>query len=147
VKPVYGTARAIAVGERAGVRGVLEERVREGILAGRKRRSLPGFSRREGVSYVVLDDRATLVAVLVRIPARLQPERRAWLVVDLLRPPRPFAFRDENRTEAVEAGPRQRPQERSVAPQDGTYVRFGSSVVSGATEPENGSYGPGGEDA
>jgi len=138
-KPIYATASAIEAAERAGVAGCVEERVREGILGGRKRRSLPGLPPREGGSYVVLDDRAALVAVLARIPARLQPGRGAWLVVDVIRPPRPFALRaagDGDRTAAVQTGTRRRPQERTAASQKRTYVRSRVLGASRATEPE-----------
>jgi hypothetical protein len=149
-KPIYAASSAIAAAERAGVSGVLEEAVRLAILGGRKRRSLPGLPPREAGAYVVLDDHAILVAVLARIPARLQPERGAWLVVDVIRPPRPFslrAARKGERTAAVEAGPRQRPQGATSARLGGRDDGNTCSLGSAELRAQNGSYRPGREAA
>jgi hypothetical protein len=150
VKPIYSTAGARFAAEKAGVRGCLEEAVRLAILGGRKRRSLPGLPPREAGAYVVLDDHAILVAVLARIPARLQPERGAWLVVDVIRPPRPFslrAARKGERTAAVEAGPRQRPQGATSARLGGRDDGNTCSLGSAELRAQNGSYRPGREAA
>jgi hypothetical protein len=124
-KPVYSTAGARDAAERLGLTGVLEERVREAILAGRKHRYLPGFPREEDVAYVLLDDE--LVGVLRRVPARLDPARSAWLVVAVRRAERPERLR------AVEADPPAAAQERTAAPQGRIEHRFGAEAVPGAT--------------
>ncbi len=53
--PVYATRHALAAPERAGVPGVLEERVREALAAGRKRHALPGLGPRTATTSRPLD--------------------------------------------------------------------------------------------
>ncbi len=85
-RPIYATEAALVAAARAGVSGCLEERVREGILAGLKRRRLPGLPRLVDGAYVPLAAAGggAAVAVLAKVPRRLRSIGRAWLVRDVI---------------------------------------------------------------
>jgi hypothetical protein len=140
-KPIYATASAIEAAERAGVAGCVEERVREGILGGRKRRgAAPGLPPLDDGAYVALDDGSGAVAVLRRVPRRLRPQRRAWLVVAVIprhRLPRGFSLGPLPGTA----------QEAANARETRTSVRSGPAAVSNAAGAEIASCGLAGEDA
>jgi hypothetical protein len=85
-RPVYATRTAVEQAERLGLKGSVEERVREAILLGHKWRrwdTLPALERDQ--RYVLLEGQ--LAALIVKAPARLNPKRRAWLVLSVMKRP------------------------------------------------------------
>jgi hypothetical protein len=136
VKPVYANRGALEEAERLDVARCLEVVVREALVLGRKHRYLPGFPRREGVFYVLLE--GDLVAVLRRVPARLDDRRSAWLVTGVRRPEiRLERLRSPRHAlRAVDGRPPAAARESTGASETRTSVRSGPGAVPDAADAE-----------